>query len=193
MTKPRTEAARLPVATLVLGGARSGKSRHAEALVAAHAEACGATRVYVATGEALDEEMRARIAQHRRQRGPGWVTREAPLDLVGTLVAEASPARIVLVDCLTLWLSNLMHAGRDVDAETDRLVRLVRVLEGPVVFVANEVGLGIVPDNALARAFRDHAGRMNQALAAAVPRVHFVAAGLALALKDDDGLGDDVT
>lgn len=182
---PRTSTLSPPLVTLVLGGARSGKSRHAEQLVHAYAAAREATRVYVATGEAHDQEMRARIAHHRQQRGPGWVTRESPLDLVETLVAECAATRVVLVDCLTLWLSNLMHAGRDVDAETDRLVRLMRVLEGPVVFVTNEVGLGIVPDNALARAFRDHAGRMHQAIAAAAQRVHFVAAGLKLVLKDE--------
>lgn len=191
-----------PLVTLVIGGARSGKSRHAERLVATYAAARDATRVYVATAEAHDQEMRARIAHHRQQRGPGWVTRESPLDLVETLVAECAATRVVLVDCLTLWLSNLMHAGRDVDAETDRLVRLMRVLEGPVVFVTNEVGLGIVPDNALARAFRDHAGRMNQAIAATAQRVHFVAAGLPLVLKDEappdptrgtEGAGDDDT
>jgi len=175
-----------PLSTLVLGGARSGKSRHAERLVHDYAALRDAARVYVATGEAHDEEMRARIAAHRQQRGPGWITRESPLDLVGTLVAESGPARVVLVDCLTLWLSNLMHAGRDVESETDRLVRLLRDLSGPVVLVANEVGLGIVPDNQLARAFRDHAGRMNQAIAAASQRVVFVASGLPLTLKDID-------
>jgi adenosylcobinamide kinase/adenosylcobinamide-phosphate guanylyltransferase len=187
MTRNATTPGTLPAATLVLGGARSGKSRHAEALVAAHAEACAATRIYVATGEALDAEMRARIDLHRRQRGPGWLTRETPLDLVATLAAEAAPGRVVLVDCLTLWLSNLMHAGRDVDAETRALAELVRARPraAPVVFVANEVGLGIVPDNALARAFRDHAGRMNQAIAAAAGLVVFVAAGLPLILKDE--------
>lgn len=184
-----------PLVTLVLGGARSGKSRHAERLVHEYAAAREATRVYVATGEAFDVEMHARIAAHKQQRGPGWVTRECPLDLVTTLVAEAAATRVVLVDCLTLWLSNLMHAGRDVESETDRLVRLLRVIDGPVVFVSNEVGMGIVPDNKLAREFRDHAGRMNQAIAAAAQRVVFVAAGLPLTLKDDapidtQGAGD---
>ena len=176
----------LPRAVLVLGGARSGKSRHAESLIesALSGGACdGAT--YLATAAAGDAEMAARIAEHRRRRGPAWCTVEAPLDLPGALAEHAAPRRPVLVDCLTLWLSNLMFAGRDVDAESARLVAALQDPAGPVVLVSNEVGLGIVPDNALARAFRDHAGRLNQAVAACVPRVVFVAAGLTLTLKDE--------
>lgn len=163
--------------TLVLGGARSGKSAHAEALVAAEP----GTPVYIATGEAGDAEMRDRIAQHRRRRGEGWRTVEEPLDLVGALRDNAGNP--VLVDCLTLWLANLMAADRDPDAEIETLVATLADLTGPVVLVANEVGLGIVPDNALARAFRDHAGRLNQAVAATGDRVVLVAAGLPLTLK----------
>jgi adenosylcobinamide kinase / adenosylcobinamide-phosphate guanylyltransferase len=166
--------------TLVLGGARSGKSRYAEALI----EEAAPEALYLATAEALDDEMRARIRHHRARRGARWTTREAPLDLAAALVELARPERPVLVDCLTLWLSNLLIAGRDVDAATAGLLATLPRLAGPVVLVANEVGLGIVPDNALARAFRDHAGRLNQAVAAEAQRVVLVAAGLPLVLKD---------
>jgi adenosylcobinamide kinase / adenosylcobinamide-phosphate guanylyltransferase len=161
---------------LVLGGARSGKSAYAERLVLESAPSA----VYLATGTAGDGEMAERIRQHRARRGAAWTTVEEPLDLCGVLAGQARP---VLVDCLTLWLSNLMHAGADIGAETDRLTALLPRLAGPVVFVSNEVGLGIVPDNALAREFRDHAGRLNQAVAAAVDAVIFLAAGLPLQLK----------
>lgn len=164
--------------TLVLGGARSGKSAHAEALVAR-----ADMPIYLATAEARDGEMTERIRQHRARRGARWTTVEEPLDLTGRLAALAAPGRAVLVDCLTLWLSNLIGTGRDPDAAGAALVRALPALGGPVVFVANEVGLGIVPDNALARAFRDVAGRLNQEVAAAAERVVFVAAGLPLTLK----------
>jgi adenosylcobinamide kinase/adenosylcobinamide-phosphate guanylyltransferase len=164
--------------TLVLGGARSGKSRRAEAL----AEASGLALVYVATAEARDDEMAALIAHHRIHRNARWSTVEAPLDLAEAL-GEAAPARLVLVDCLTLWLSNLLLAGRAIEAEIDRLCEALPSLAGPAILVSNEVGLGIVPDNALARAFRDHQGRLNQRVAALAERVEFMAAGLALRLK----------
>jgi adenosylcobinamide kinase/adenosylcobinamide-phosphate guanylyltransferase len=169
----------LPALTLVLGGARSGKSRFAESLV----EAAAARALYLATAEPGDAEMAARIAHHRARRGPRWETLEAPLDLAPTLRHAARPDRPVLVDCLTLWLSNVLHARRDAEAETDALLAALPRLEGPAVLVANEVGLGIVPENALARAFRDHAGRLNQRLAATAQRVVFLAAGLPLSLK----------
>ena len=165
--------------TLVLGGARSGKSAHAEALLADHA----GERLYVATAEADDAEMAARIAAHRARRGPAWRTVEAPLALTETLEAEGRAGRALLVDCLTLWLSNLMGAGRDIAAEVERLVACLGRIEGRTVLVSNEVGLGIVPENAAARAFRDHAGRLNQAVAGVAGRVVFVAAGLPLVLK----------
>jgi len=175
----------LPRLTLVLGGARSGKSRYAERLIAG-AVGCA---TYVATAQALDAEMAERIERHRKRRaarhgGVDWRTVEAPLNLVGPLADLARPERPILVDCLTLWLSNLMLAGADVAAETGGLVSALPALAGPVVLVANEVGLGIVPDNALARAFRDHAGELNQAVAAVADRVVFLAAGLPLLLKD---------
>jgi adenosylcobinamide kinase/adenosylcobinamide-phosphate guanylyltransferase len=169
----------LPRLTLVIGGARSGKSRFAEGLVTA----LPAPWVYVATGEAWDEEMEARIAHHVARRGDGWTTREAPLDVAELLHAHASDPRPLLIDCLTLWLSNVMHAGRDVEAEQARLIEALAVPAGPVVVVSNEVGLGIVPDNALARAFRDAQGRLNAAVAARADYVVLMAAGLPLTLK----------
>ena len=129
--------------TLVLGGARSGKSRHAEQL----ALATGLAPVYLATAQGLDDEMARRIAAHRARRGPVWRTVEEPLDLTGALGRECAPERIVLVDCLTLWLSNLMIAGRPVEAESARLLEALPGLPGPAVLVSNEVGQGIVPDD----------------------------------------------
>lgn len=167
----------LPRLTLVLGGARSGKSRHAEALVTALPPPWR----YVATAQAFDGEMRARIAEHRARRAEGWETLEASLDLAGA-IADAG-ARPVLVDCLTLWLTNVMLAERDVAAECDRLVAACAVAPGPLVLVGNEVGLGIVPDNALARRFRDAAGVLHQRLAADADRVVFLVAGLAMPVK----------
>ncbi|MGQ9371976.1 bifunctional adenosylcobinamide kinase/adenosylcobinamide-phosphate guanylyltransferase [Azospirillum sp. ST 5-10] len=165
--------------TLVLGGARSGKSRHAEGLVTA----APPPWIYLATAEALDEEMRARIRLHRAQRAPGWTTVEEPLDLPGTLRRHGGEDACVLVDCLTLWVSNLMGAGRDVGAATADLLAALDAVDGRVVMVANEVGLGIVPDNPLARAFRDAAGRLNQAVAARAERVLFLVAGLPITVK----------
>ena len=170
----------LPRLTLVLGGARSGKSRHGEALVESQPGAC----VYLATAEARDAEMAARIRAHRARRGARWRTVEAPLDLIGELAGAARPDGAVLVDCLTLWLANIMAAGRDVSAETGTLVEALATLAGPVVLVSNEVGLGIVPDNALARAYMDNAGRMNQAVAATAQRVVAMHVGLAQILKE---------
>ncbi|NDW03777.1 bifunctional adenosylcobinamide kinase/adenosylcobinamide-phosphate guanylyltransferase [Jiella pacifica] len=171
------EEARL---TLVLGGARSGKTAFAEGLVAGS----GLEPVYVATGEAHDDEMADRIARHQSDRGPTWRTVEAPLDLAGTLRREAAAGRFLLVDCLTLWVTNLMMAGRNVDEEADALgAALEAGVGGPVLLVSNEVGLGIVPDNAMARAFRDHAGRLHQTIAALAGTVYFVAAGLPLKMK----------
>jgi adenosylcobinamide kinase/adenosylcobinamide-phosphate guanylyltransferase len=170
----------LPPLTLVLGGARSGKSRHAETLI----EAAAPAALYLATAQALDGEMAERVRRHRARRGARWTTREEPVDLAAALSEVTRPERPVLVDCLTLWLSNLLLAGRDVDEGIAVLLAVLPLLGGPAVFVANEVGLGIVPDNALARAFRDHAGRLNQAVAAQAQRVVFLAAGLPLTLKD---------
>lgn len=168
-----------PRTVLVTGGARSGKSLHAEGLVRASAR----EPVYVATCAAFDAEMTARIDRHREQRGPGWITIEEPRDIAAVIAREAGPARAVLVDCLTLWLSNLLFAEADIPAETDRLADALRASAGPVVLVTNEVGSGIVPENALARRFRDEQGRLNRHIAEIADAVVLVAAGLPLVLK----------
>jgi adenosylcobinamide kinase/adenosylcobinamide-phosphate guanylyltransferase len=173
-----TTTALAPV-TLVLGGVRSGKSRHAEALIEGQPGAC----IYLATAEARDAEMAERIRRHQARRGPRWETVEEPLALVETLGRVAGPGRAVLVDCLTLWLSNLLEAGRDPAAEGERLTAALPELTGPVVLVSNEVGLGVIPENALARSFIDHAGRLHQAVAEAAQSVRFMAAGLPVHLK----------
>ena len=171
--------------TLILGGARSGKSRHAEVL----AEASELETIYVATGQGGDAEMAERIARHRARRGAGWKTIEEPLDLPGVLALEGREGRVLLVDCLTLWLTNVMLSGRDVEAETASLLKAIGDCAGPVLFVSNEVGLGLVPETPLGREFRDWQGRLNQAVAAVVPHVIFVAAGLPLTLKDNQNQG----
>ena len=163
--------------TLVLGGARSGKSRYAESLITA----LPPPWIYAATGEALDVEMAERIAAHRARRGAGWNTVEAPRDLVAVLAAHASNP--ILVDCLTLWLSNLMMADAAIEPELGRLELALAKAEAPVVLVANEVGSGIVPDNALARRFRDLQGWLNQRIAAQADRLVLVVAGLPLFVK----------
>lgn len=165
--------------TLVLGGARSGKSAFAEQLVSLSGLAC----VYLATATAGDDEMRARIDHHRARRGAAWQTVEEPLALVEVLQRESRRDRMILVDCLTLWLSNLMHAGRDAEAEGRSLAAWLPQAPGPIVFVSNEIGLGLVPETPLGRAFRDAQGRLNQIIAAAAPNVAFVAAGIPLWLK----------
>ena len=162
--------------TLILGGARSGKSSRAIAL-------CPPPRVFVATAEALDAEMAERIARHRADREGDWRVTEAPLDLAGALAGAAAPGTAVLVDCLTLWLSNLIHAERDPEAGTEALLAAIPGLPGEIVMVSNEVGMGIAPATALGRAFRDVQGRANQRVAAAADRVEFVIAGLPMVLK----------
>lgn len=163
----------------VLGGARSGKSRQAQM----RAEAMPGDLLYVATAQALDAEMADRIDRHRADRGPRWRTIDAPFDLAAVVAAQARPGRTLLIDCLTLWASNLLLAERDFDTGLSALIDALDGAQGPVILVANEVGLGIVPDNALARRFRDMAGTINQAIAAHCPEVIFVAAGLPLQLK----------
>lgn len=165
--------------TLVLGGARSGKSSHAERLAAD----ASPRRTYIATAQALDDEMATRITHHQSRRDSSWRTVEAPLGLSDAIAAEAAPDRVVLIDCLTLWLSNLLLADRDIEEESDALIAALENATGPLILVSNEVGLGIVPDNALARAFRDHAGRLNQRVAEAADKVVFIAAGLPMTLK----------
>lgn len=170
--------------TLFLGGARSGKSRLAQEA----AERRAGPLAYLATAEAGDAEMTARIARHRADRGPRWRTVECPLGLPEAIVAMGAGA--ILVDCLTLWLSNLMLGGHDIAARTRDLLGAIAETPCPLMIVTNEVGLGIVPDHPLGRAFRDEAGRLNQAVAAQVDRAVFVAAGLVLPLRQY-GDGDE--
>jgi adenosylcobinamide kinase/adenosylcobinamide-phosphate guanylyltransferase len=163
--------------TLILGGARSGKSRHGESLIAA----CPAPWVYVATAEAWDDEMKARIAEHRARRDERWQTVDAPLTLPQAL-RDAGDLP-VLVDCLTLWLTNVMLAEQDVLTGTNDLLSALSTRPAPTVLVANEVGLGIVPEHKLGRAFRDAAGILHQRIAAQADRVLFMVAGLPMVMK----------
>jgi adenosylcobinamide kinase/adenosylcobinamide-phosphate guanylyltransferase len=164
---------------LVLGGQRSGKSRYAEELVLAS----GRVPVYVATAAAGDAEMAERIGQHRIRRGAQWRTVEEPLDLADTLKREAGEGYHVLVDCLTLWVTNLMMAERDIEKETALLLDALAEVAGPTVMVSGEVGLGVIPADRLSRRFADALGRVNQRVAAVADRVVLVAAGLPLVLK----------
>ena len=170
--------------SLVIGGARSGKSALAERLVRAERLGQAKTRaqVYIATAQAWDDEMRDRIARHREDRGQGWHTVEAPLDLCAALAAVPGDAA-VLIDCATLWLSNQMLAGRDIETEATALLSALAACPAPVTIVSNEVGWSIVPENALARRFRDAQGRLNQRLAAHADLVVAVMAGLPMVLK----------
>jgi adenosylcobinamide kinase/adenosylcobinamide-phosphate guanylyltransferase len=165
--------------TLILGGARSGKSRYAERLI----EAGPPPWIYLATAEARDGEMEQRIAEHRARRDRSWQTVEAPHDLAGALGALPSRSA-VLIDCLTLWLSNRLLADADIDREIEGLERALASHDGAVVAVSNDVGSGIVPDNALARRFRDLQGVLNQRIAARASRVVLMVAGLPLAVKE---------
>lgn len=162
-----------------LGGARSGKSRLAQA----RAEAAAGELIYVATAEALDAEMTERIARHRSERGSRWRTVEAFRNLPDVIRRERGQGRVVLVDCLTLWLSNVMLAELDVGAAMLALLSALAQREGSVILVSNEVGLGVVPETPLGRRFRDEAGRLNQAVAGAADEVLFIAAGLAIKMK----------
>ncbi|MEZ5776853.1 MAG: bifunctional adenosylcobinamide kinase/adenosylcobinamide-phosphate guanylyltransferase [Paracoccaceae bacterium] len=163
---------------LITGGARSGKSDIAETM----AMSLGRCAVYIATAEAHDPEMAARIARHQERRGAEWTTHAEPLALLAALDATSGKGPR-LVDCLTLWLSNLMMAGRDWQAEGRSLAAALSVQSDPVVIVTNEVGSGIVPDNAMAREFRDAAGLLNQWVAAACDEVYLAVAGLPLKVK----------
>lgn len=164
---------------LILGGARSGKSAFAQR----QAENLPGELIYVATAQALDAEMADRIARHQAERGARWQTVEAPLDLVGVIENQSHSENVLLVDCLTLWASNLMFAESDLAQAISGLISALAKASGKIVLVSNEIGLGIVPDNALARRFRDVAGEVNQAVARSVDSVVFVAAGLPMALK----------
>jgi adenosylcobinamide kinase / adenosylcobinamide-phosphate guanylyltransferase len=181
MSAPGSEPRDVP--HLILGGARSGKSHYAEKLL----QRFSPPYVYLATAQALDDEMRLRIDEHQRRRGPLWRTMEAPLDLVAQLRGLQGKGLPVLVDCLTLWLTNLLlqrpAAATPPELEVDRLCEIIRAADYPLVLVSNEVGSGIVPENALARAFRDLAGHTNRQTAAACAAVTLVVAGIPLVLK----------
>jgi adenosylcobinamide kinase/adenosylcobinamide-phosphate guanylyltransferase len=164
---------------LVIGGARSGKSAYAQQLAEAH----GSERLYLATATPGDEEMAVRIARHQADRGQGWTTLEEPLEVARALVVEARPGRVIVVDCLTLWLSNLMFEARDPAPAIAGLADSIAALAGPAILVSNEVGMGLVPDHKLGREFRDWQGRANREIARACDGVIFVAAGLPLQLK----------
>ncbi len=180
-----TPSLSLPPVSLVLGGARSGKSSHAEKLAAGTLfGAPPRPAIYVATAQAGDVEMATRIVAHRARRGAHWTTIEEPLKLAQALTDAGTRGHPVLVDCLTLWLSNLMAASADLDEATDELLGVLGELGPPVVFVSNEVGLGIVPDTPLGRAFRDAQGRLNMRLAERADRVILMTAGLPMLLKD---------
>jgi len=163
----------------VLGGARSGKSRHAQQ----RAEALPGRHFFIATAQAYDDEMCERIAHHRADRDMRWTTVEAPFELPGAVAANDAADAVILIDCLTLWASNLLLQDADAEQATGQLCRTIAAAKGQVILVANEVGSGIVPDNVLARRFRDIAGRMNQAVAATADEVLLVTAGLSLRLK----------
>lgn len=165
--------------TLVLGGARSGKSTFAENLVLKS----GLSPHYIATAQIWDDEMRARIDMHKERRTTGWTNIEAPDDLEAALLEADGENHIILVDCLTLWVTNLMMGQADIAARSQTLCAVLSDMKAPVVLVSNEVGLGIVPENDMARAFRDHAGRIHQEIAAMADEVYFIAAGLPLKMK----------
>jgi adenosylcobinamide kinase/adenosylcobinamide-phosphate guanylyltransferase len=179
MSSEVESAASLPRLTLILGGARSGKSRYAETLI----EASGLTPYYIATAEALDDEMSARIAQHRERRGNHWQTIEEPLALAETLAKVNAEGRALMVDCLTLWLTNLMVHDLAVENEVGKLLATLDGLDGAAILVSNEVGQGIMPTNRMARRFIDHAGWLHQELAKKADRVLFMTAGLAQQMK----------
>tara|TARA_Y100001934_G_C12386593_1_gene796478 strand:- start:16971 stop:17621 length:651 start_codon:yes stop_codon:yes gene_type:complete len=165
--------------TLVLGGSRSGKSAFAESLF----QNCENNKIYIATAQAMDTEMASRIDKHRQQRDELWQTIEEPLDIITTIKKCNITGNAFLVDCLTIWLSNLIHAGRDVERESHKLSQYLANNNVDIVMVSNEVGLGIIPENALARQFSDYAGKLNQLMAQTAENVFFISAGLPISLK----------
>lgn len=168
-----------PGVTLVIGGAKSGKSRHAQML----AEQCEGEHVFIATAQPFDAEMADRIARHRADRDDRWRTVEAPIQLPAAIAAADHPSAVILVDCLTLWASNLLISSELIDDHLANLETALSTCRGRIVLVTNEVGWGIVPDNALARRFRDIAGSINQSVARRADRAHLVVAGLPMTLK----------
>ena len=168
--------------SFVLGGARSGKSLHAETLAKTQHTASGQL-VYLATAQIFDEEMQARIDLHKQRRGPEWVLAEAPVDLVDTLRRFEHPDNVILIDCLSVWMTNLIIGEHDIAAHRDGLIAHLDTSISTLIFVASETGLGIIPDNALSRQFRDESGRLNQMVARASDDVFFVTAGIAQKIK----------
>ena len=168
--------------SFVLGGARSGKSLHAETLAKTQHTASGQL-VYLATAQIFDEEMQARMDLHKQRRGPEWVLAEAPVDLVDTLRRFEHPDNVILIDCLSVWMTNLIMGEHDIAAHRDSLIAHLAISISSLIFVASETGLGIVPDNALSRQFRDESGRLNQMVARASDDVFFVTAGIAQKIK----------
>jgi adenosylcobinamide kinase/adenosylcobinamide-phosphate guanylyltransferase len=169
--------------TLVIGGCRSGKSRHALKLAESYP---GAYRMFIATCEPKDEEMRDRVARHRAERGGRWQSEEAPLDLAEAVETSGVAADVLLVDCLTLWISNrLLHQPeqKDMTLAAERLVEAFAAAKCPVVVVSNEVGTGIVPENALARTYRDAVGTVNRIVAASADSVIWMVAGIPVSIK----------
>ncbi|MGI9380714.1 MAG: bifunctional adenosylcobinamide kinase/adenosylcobinamide-phosphate guanylyltransferase [Methyloligellaceae bacterium] len=167
---------------LVLGGARSGKSRYAERI----AELVDLPKIYVATAEPRDSEMTARIAEHQRRRTSSWDTLEEAYEVPAVIQDHVSRECTILVDCLTIWLSNLMLADRNIDEEVTALLKAIQDFRGRLILVSNEVGFGIVPDNKLGREFRDLSGSVNQQVAACADRVQFIIAGYPMNLKARD-------
>jgi adenosylcobinamide kinase/adenosylcobinamide-phosphate guanylyltransferase len=164
----------------ICGGSRSGKSSKAMEMALASAE----RPAFIATAEPLDEEMRERIAHHKEERGDRFETLEVPVEVAGTLQELAPRHKVVVVDCLTLWLSNVMlREGADIAGESARLIEALRAFPGTVIAVSNEVGCGIVPENALARQFRDESGRLNAGIAKASDEVYWMVFGCALRVK----------
>ena len=168
----------LPPLTLVLGGQRSGKSAYAEGLIGDQQSA-----VYLATGQVFDDEMLERVSRHQQRRPDNWITVEEPIDLAGSLRENTQSDRPVLIDSLAMWVSNLLGEGYNVETESFALVETLKDITSPLVIVSDETGLGIIPDNALARKFLDELGTLNQAIARQADRVVFIAAGLPLVLK----------
>jgi adenosylcobinamide kinase/adenosylcobinamide-phosphate guanylyltransferase len=168
--------------SFVLGGARSGKSLHAETLAKTQHTASGQL-VYLATAQIFDEEMQARIDLHKQRRGPEWVLAEAPVDLLDTLRRFEHPDNVILIDCLSVWMTNLIIGEHDIAAHRDSLIAHLAISISSLIFVASETGLGIVPDNALSRQFRDESGRLNQMVARASDDVFFITAGIAQKIK----------
>lgn len=168
--------------TLILGGARSGKSRCAEKL----ALSLELELIYIATAEARDDEMTDRIRHHKGRRGSTWKTIEEPINIAAVIFEKSTVHNVMLIDCLTLWLSNLLDKGLSLETEIASLIAALKNAEGSIIFVSNEVGQGIVPLNVLARTFRDEAGRLNQQIAENVANVYFITAGLPLPLKENN-------